>query len=148
MRFSFYFLLACSGIVSAQDADPGRLVFEGRCARCHGADGNGGELGPAIRNRLAARNDQQLATLIRGGLPAQGMPPSDVSAAEMEPLTRFLRTLQPRSFRRPLETLTATLTTGVKLTGEIVNQGFDDLQLQTADNRSTCCGAWATSFVK
>ena len=28
----------------AQDADPGRVVFEGRCARCHGADGNGGEL--------------------------------------------------------------------------------------------------------
>src|SRR5450631_365594 len=84
----------------AQDADPGRVVFEGRCARCHGADGNGGELGPAIRGRLAARTNEQLVTLIRSGLPGQGMPPIQVSDAEMEPLTRFLRTLQPRNLRR------------------------------------------------
>jgi len=48
----------------AQDADPGRLVFEGRCARCHGADGNGGELGPAIRGRLAVQ-DIDTAALTR-----------------------------------------------------------------------------------
>src|ERR1035441_9349324 len=35
--------------LAAQDADPGRLVFEGRCARCHGADGNGG--GPIGREQ-------------------------------------------------------------------------------------------------
>src|SRR6516165_7473898 len=86
----------------AQDADPGRVVFEGRCARCQGADGNGGELGPAIRGRLASKNNEQLTTLIRKGLPGQGMPPSDISDAEMEPLTRFLRTLQPRNLRRPV----------------------------------------------
>jgi len=48
--------------LAAQSAEPGRLVFENRCARCHGADGRGGELGPAIIGRLAARDDQQLAT--------------------------------------------------------------------------------------
>ena len=53
----------------AQDADPGRSLFENRCARCHGADGNGGELGPAITRRLASRNDQQLADLIHQGIP-------------------------------------------------------------------------------
>src|SRR5471030_2305857 len=83
----------------AQDADPGRVVFETRCSRCHGSDGNGGEMGPAIRGRLAARNDQQLAALVREGLPGQGMPAIQVSDAEMGPLTKFLRTLQPRAGR-------------------------------------------------
>ena len=54
----------------AQDADPGKVVFENRCARCHGSDGNGGERGPAIRTRLAARDNSQLTSLIRGGLPS------------------------------------------------------------------------------
>ena len=119
----------------AQDVDPGRVVFEGRCARCHGGDGLGGEFGPAIRNRLAARNDQQLAVLIRTGLPNQGMPPTGLSDAEMEPLTRFLRTLQPRNQRRELPRLKAVTTDGKTLEGEVVNQGFDDVQLRTDDGK-------------
>src|SRR5580765_1508059 len=104
MRVSIYFLatVILASTLAAQDADPGRVVFEGRCARCHGADGNGGELGPAIRGRLAAHTNEQLVTLIRNGLPGQGMPSSQISDAEMEPLTRFLRSLQPRNFRRPV----------------------------------------------
>ena len=132
--FLFATLLATSTLW-AQDADPGRVVFEGRCARCHGADGNGGELGPAIRGRLAARTNEQLVTLIRNGLPGQGMPPSQISDAEMEPLTRFLRTLQPRNFRRPVVREKLATTDGKTLEGEILNQGFDDLQLRTDDHR-------------
>src|SRR5438046_3372220 len=92
--------LVLAPILGAQDPDPGRAVFETRCARCHGSDGNGGELGPAIRNRLAARTDQQLATLILQGLPGQGMPAVPVTEAEMERLTGFLRGLQPGGLRR------------------------------------------------
>ncbi len=40
----------CAGVASGVDA--GRKVFESRCARCHGADGNGGEMGPPIVLRL------------------------------------------------------------------------------------------------
>ena len=65
--------------LGGQDVDAGRKVFESRCARCHGADGNGGEMGPPITFRLIARDDQQLAALINEGLPARGMPPSAVS---------------------------------------------------------------------
>jgi alcohol dehydrogenase (cytochrome c) len=130
----FIILLAASAL-PAQDADPGRVVFEGRCARCHGADGNGGELGPAIRGRLASRTNEQLAALIRNGLPGHGMPPSQISDAEMEPLTRFLRSLQPRNFRRPVVREKLATTDGKTLEGEIRNQGFDDLQILTDDHR-------------
>ncbi len=120
--------------LAAQDADPGRLMFESRCARCHGADGTGGELGPAIAGRLAARNDQQLVAVVRQGLPAQGMPANQVSDAEMAQLTRFLRTLQPRA-PQPVLRLNVVLTTGATLDGEVLNRGFSDLQLRTSDQR-------------
>ncbi|HEV3202215.1 MAG TPA: cytochrome c, partial [Bryobacteraceae bacterium] len=105
----------------AQDADPGRVLFEKTCARCHGADGNGGELGPAIGRRLAQRNDQELASLIREGLPQQGMPPNQVADAEMGPLTRFLRTLQRRP-ARPVVRLKIQTTGGKTLDGQALNQ--------------------------
>ena len=46
MHVSSYFIatVILASTLAAQDADPGRVVFEGRCARCHGAAGNGGEL--------------------------------------------------------------------------------------------------------
>jgi mono/diheme cytochrome c family protein len=57
---------------AAENADPGRKAYETRCVRCHGADGNGGEMGPPMALRLAAHDDGQLAALIRGGVPARG----------------------------------------------------------------------------
>jgi alcohol dehydrogenase (cytochrome c) len=138
MRLSvgFFGALLVASAALAQDADPGRVVFETRCSRCHGSDGNGAEMGPAIRGRLAARNDQQLVALIREGLPGQGMPAIQVSDAEMGPLTRFLRTLQPRMGReKPVARQKVTTTDGKTLDGEVLNQGFDDLQLRTGDQR-------------
>src|SRR5437762_207365 len=42
---------------AAQSPEPGRQVFVSRCAGCHGSDGNGGELGPAIASRVPSRTD-------------------------------------------------------------------------------------------
>src|ERR1017187_10134685 len=136
MRISrFCFTGILFALVSlAQDADPGRVLFEKTCARCYGSDGNGGELGPAIGRRLVQRNDSQLATLIREGLPQQGMPPNQVTDAEMVPLTRFLRTLQRRP-GRPVARLKIQTTDGKTLDGQVLNQGFDDLQLRTDDQQ-------------
>src|SRR5713101_8474494 len=75
-------LFAAAGLL-AQTVDPGHQAFESRCARCHGADGNGGDMGPGIAVRLTERDDQQLTSLIRDGLPARGMPPGDVTDPEM-----------------------------------------------------------------
>ena len=45
MKMPFLLLLACAAW--AQDTVPaGRKTFESRCSVCHGADGNGGEMGP------------------------------------------------------------------------------------------------------
>ncbi len=125
--------LLCAPSLFAQDADPGRLVFETRCARCHGSDGNGGELGPAIVNRLRAHTDPELTTLIHQGLPTRGMPPVPVSDAEMGPLLRFLRSLEPRGFVRPVVHRKVETTDNKQLDGEVLNEGFDDLQLRTPD---------------
>src|SRR5215469_12864370 len=52
-------VLASATLLAAQNVDPGKLVFESRCARCHGADGSGGEMGPDIRSRAASKSDGQ-----------------------------------------------------------------------------------------
>src|SRR5829696_8550190 len=78
----------------AQDIDPARRQFEAVCGRCHGADGNGAEMGPSILERLQSRDDRQLATLVRAGIPDRGMPPSSLADSEMAALLRHLRTLE------------------------------------------------------
>ncbi len=119
----------------AQNVDPGRKVFETYCARCHGADGNGGEMGPPIVTQLGMRDDDQLKTLIRDGQPAKGMPPSLVPDTEMTELLKFLRTIQRRSDALPPVRLTLQTTEGKTLDGQILGEGFDDVQLRTDDKR-------------
>ncbi len=101
--------LLTSAAALAQDIDPGRVTFEARCGRCHGADGNGAEMAPSILQRLRTRDDRQLAALIRDGIPLRGMPPNLLGDAEMTALVRFLRTIErepapeaaPRTFKEP-----------------------------------------------
>src|SRR5262245_8749903 len=75
--------------------ETGRRAFESRCARCHGGDGNGGELGPEIISRLPSRTDEELARLVQDGLPSAGMPGFPLAEAERTALVAFLRTLLP-----------------------------------------------------
>jgi alcohol dehydrogenase (cytochrome c) len=127
-------VLAASSLASAQAPDAGRVSFETRCAKCHGATGNGGEMGPAIATKLMARDDAQLAAFIRQGVPARGMPPHVIPDPEMAALVRYLRTIQrrpddgftPRTFR------TAA---GATLEGRVLAEGFEDIQLRTDDGR-------------
>ena len=129
----FVFLFVSSTLV-AQDADPGRVVFESRCARCHGADGNGGEMGPPILMRVAVRDDQQLTTLVHTGIPSRGMPPSQVDAAEMTNLIKYLRGIE-RRFQKPVVRMTAEITGGRTFEGQVLGDGFQDVQLRTDDHK-------------
>src|SRR5688500_19862024 len=91
-------LLAASADAQAQppQGGAGRTVFESRCAVCHGADGHGGDTGPSIVYRLPLLSEADLATLLRDGRPAKGMPAQPMPAADRTALTQFLRRIERR----------------------------------------------------
>jgi putative heme-binding domain-containing protein len=68
---------------SAADIAAGKRIFDAQCAWCHGADGVGGTgpglQRPALRN---ARNDADLVTIVRTGIPGTEMPPFFLSMTE------------------------------------------------------------------
>jgi alcohol dehydrogenase (cytochrome c) len=132
---ALFALLPLSVWVVGQDVETGRKIFESRCGRCHGADGNGGEMGPPIVLRLSARDDEQLAAFIHEGSPSRGMPPSDVAGAELRDLLRFLRSIEKRPEAKPIIRTKVQTLAGITLDGQVMAEGFDDLQLLTDDKR-------------
>src|ERR1700687_2044360 len=69
----------------------GKQEFDARCASCHGADGRGGQRGPAIV--LRGRSDQDLRDLIRKGFPAAGMPGFEIPEPKLGAIVAFARSL-------------------------------------------------------
>jgi len=126
--------LLSTGAAFAQVPDAGRRLYESVCSRCHGGDGNGGELGPGIVTRLFARDDEGLATLVRDGLPAAGMPGFPIPDPDMRALVAFLRTLRPKHGSAPVRATVET-TDGRTLQGLALNQTSVDLQLLSDDQR-------------
>lgn len=121
---------------AAPIVDAGRTTFETRCAPCHGENATGGDTGPPIASRLSARDDEALAAFIRAGVPARGMPPQPIADPEMTDLLKYLRVLQRRAADAPPpRRLQIQTTEGRTLDGRVVGEGFDDLQLRTADER-------------
>ncbi len=133
-------ILFCLALISVmafgQDAaSVGRKTFENRCSGCHGADGNGGELGPAIARRLTNLSDAQVKTTVLEGLPTRGMPAfSNIGDADMPQLIAFLRTLRPRRMGFQPYPAKITLITGKALDGTVLAESFEDTQLKTADD--------------
>src|SRR5450631_1345619 len=79
----------------AQTPDAGRRTFDSQCARCHGPQGGGGELGPAITGTVSAQSDQELSTTITSGRAGRGMPAFQLQGSELTGLLAFLHTLAP-----------------------------------------------------
>ncbi|HWF47380.1 MAG TPA: c-type cytochrome, partial [Bryobacteraceae bacterium] len=126
--------LFCSPFVYAQNqaGERGYRRYESTCALCHGSDGTGGEFGPNISVRLPRLNDEQLTTLIHGGLPKKGMPAfPNIEGEQLGELVAFLRGLKPRE--APDVKRKVATNTGKILEGVVLNQSNDDLELQTAD---------------
>jgi len=92
MRSVFCHFLLIASVALAQD---GRQDFAKRCSVCHGTDGHGTERGPNLANsrRVRSRSLDELRAVIRGGIPASGMPPFDLPPAELDVLTTFVRSL-------------------------------------------------------
>ena len=123
--------LLAANTVFAQDADQARALFENRCGRCHGSDGTGGDLGPPIVSKLRNHTNPELRGIIRNGINGR-MPAISVTEPELKSLIGFLRTIQPD---KPAPRMKVRLTTNVELEGEVLNLGFDDLQLRSVDKR-------------
>jgi alcohol dehydrogenase (cytochrome c) len=138
MRFHLLFLALCAVEVCYSqniDTDAGQRQFENTCSTCHGGDGMGGELGPAIAGRLRRLDDQQLTTLIHQGLPNRGMPAfPNLTGGSLANLIGFVRTLSANA-QRPLVRRSVETTTGTRLEGTVLNQSTEDLGLQTEDGR-------------
>ena len=129
------FCLLVPSIALAQNPGPGQQGFVSRCAGCHGSDGNGGELGPAIIDRVPARTDEDLAALFKQGLPAAGMPAfPNLTATESADLIRYVRTLRRREGSGPVRTK-LTLADGSAIEGLVLNQSALDLQLLGDDRK-------------
>ncbi|HEY2844566.1 MAG TPA: PQQ-dependent dehydrogenase, methanol/ethanol family [Bryobacteraceae bacterium] len=126
-------IIACSWIAAgsahAQGLDAGRAEFENRCAKCHGGDGNGGELGPAIVLRLPGRNDQDVAALLRSGIPNAGMPAFNLSGTETQQLISYLRSLRPRAGTVGPAQATIQTVDGRTLSGVALNRTAEEMQL-------------------
>jgi alcohol dehydrogenase (cytochrome c) len=120
--------LIVTTVAFAQTPDAGKKQFESHCASCHGGDGKGGELGPGIVERAANRTDPELTALIRGGIPAAGMPAFKVTDEEMPVLIAFLRSLRARD--RTVEHIKLG-----SLDAEVLNRGVEDAQVRTSDGR-------------
>jgi len=138
-RWLFVYLLAplCAAFAQAppQAPPPGQKQYDNNCSVCHGGDGNGGELAPAIAFRIRDKSDTELAELIRTGIPARGMPAFRMPDAEMNGLISFLRTLRPprRGFARVRKKV--EMAGGTALEGLVLGESTRDMALRTDDGR-------------
>src|SRR5690606_41733440 len=84
--------LQCALPTALAQAPPnGGAVFDGACAHCHGANGEGGPLAPSLLMRVAESDDAELTAFLRVGAPERGMPAAPAAGAQMPALGRYLR---------------------------------------------------------
>jgi alcohol dehydrogenase (cytochrome c) len=86
-------LISVCASVSAMEMQAGLQLFNTHCAACHGANGQGGQMGPSVLPRLANTDNAALVTFLKAGSPAKGMPPAPIPEAQMPALVGFLRFL-------------------------------------------------------
>ncbi len=121
-------------VLAQTQSSPGQLLFESNCAICHGKDAKGGELGPAITARISNYTLSEMESLVREGLPGSGMPSHNLAGADMQALVAYVQTL--KGDVDPQKHRTVSLPGGKSLTGTVLNEGPDDLQLLGDDDRT------------
>jgi len=82
-------------------------------------------MGPPIVMRLTTRGDQDLATLVRQGLPDRGMPPTAIADAELAALLKFLRTIERAPESAPLVRARVQTTDGRTLEGQVLDETLE-----------------------
>lgn len=115
MGFALWLLAAPA--LNAQNP-AGAEIFNTNCAHCHGGNGQGGELGPSVLQRITADNDAALTAFLRTGNPVKGMPPTPISDAQYPALLAHLR----------------ELATGAADTGNLASAGNRYASMPTIEN--------------
>jgi len=99
--------LSLAGVAYAEDANPGKTLYDGRCAFCHGVAGKGdGPAGAALRppptNLTSADvwkrlTPQAMKDVIANGKPGTGMIAfkASLTAAQIDALIAYLDTFKP-----------------------------------------------------
>ena len=97
----------------------------------------GGESGPNIVGRIDRSSNDALTGFVRAGRPQNGMPGFDLPAADLNALVVYLRKLVPVSFSATpiLRRMKSQTADGQILEGRVLNEGMNDLQIQTDDRR-------------
>jgi alcohol dehydrogenase (cytochrome c) len=120
---------------NCQSTAVGQTVFQRNCATCHGGDGLGGEMGPNIAGRQAGMSDEQLEKVLHDGEMNLGMPAfPTIAGQEKTDLVAFIRTIRNQQRPKP-SPRTVEMVSGEKLTGLVLNESPEDLQLRTANDQ-------------
>src|SRR5690349_22875111 len=90
-------LLLCSAAAWGQtevDLADGKATFRSNCAFCHGLTGGGGR-GPALGSGrfLHGSTDDDIKTVIRGGVPGTTMPSFEFEKDELDHLVAYVKSL-------------------------------------------------------
>ncbi len=83
----------------AKQVEAGGKLFGESCSVCHGSDGRGSARGPGLtRGMIVSRgSDEEVATVIRRGVPNSSMPPFALPETEIGHLVAFIRSLSIRA---------------------------------------------------
>ncbi|HZS56120.1 MAG TPA: c-type cytochrome [Bryobacteraceae bacterium] len=82
----------------------GQTLFLQDCAFCHGRDAGGGESGPDLTSSTLVATDlngNKIAPVVRQGRPNKGMPPFNLSAADIAALVAFIHDQKSKSDAHP-----------------------------------------------
>ena len=135
-RIARYLAIGASLATAVAQTPEGRAAFQNRCAVCHGTDARGGEHAPSIINQVRRRNDEQLTTLLKQGVPQTGMPAfNDTPEPELRSIVAFLRTLarpRPGENDKPEK---ISLVGGKEVEGIVVGRNAREMQLRSADGK-------------
>ena len=82
-----------------KDVEAGSRRFVEHCAVCHGVDGRGSARGPSLIRGLVVNrgSDEEVAGVIRLGIPNSAMPPFALADSEVKQLVAFIRSLRTRA---------------------------------------------------
>ncbi len=120
----------------AQPSARGADLFARHCVLCHAGDGRGTNRAPDMLAFLDASDSEQVAALIRAGVPNRGMPPFDLDDRDLASLVAHLDTLANEPAEADTERVVSIeLAGGGTARGVVLNESGFDAQVRTVDGR-------------